>query len=228
MGCLGRVGCLTLGVLVGATLLTVLLATRPVGPRYEDGVYRYEAGGRQREVPISREAARSFDAKAAGNLPQSALLEAVTLGVPISEEELNSRVAEELAGRPLTAGGAEVERVFIRLSSTGPKAYVYSTVQGVAVTLSSDLVFRFDRGRAEVKLRDPHAGKLPIGFALPTALSLLDDLAGVEERIALVIPPQVRAIRYEEGRMRIVVNPTASSWGARSATQPICRPTCGW
>jgi hypothetical protein len=45
---------------------------------------------------------------------------------------------------------------------------------------------------------------------MPAALSLLDDLAGVEETIALVIPPQVRAIRYEEGQLRILINLLAS------------------
>jgi hypothetical protein len=42
---------------------------------------------------------------------------------------------------------------------------------------------------------------------MPAVLSLLNDLTGVEETIALIIPPQVRAIHHEEGRLRVQVNP---------------------
>ncbi|MGD9893540.1 MAG: hypothetical protein AB7U18_19835, partial [Dehalococcoidia bacterium] len=91
----------------------------------------------------------------------------------------------------------------------GARAYVYSTVRGVPVVLSSDLVFDVGRGAVQVELKDPPAGRLPVGFALPAALSLLDDLAGVEATIALIIPPQVQAIRYEEGQLRVQVNPLA-------------------
>jgi len=211
VGCFSRLGCLTFGVLLGAVALAACLATCGAGPRYEEGVYSYEVGGREREVRISPEAAREFDAKASGDLPLSALLEAATAGVPISEEELNSRVAEELAERPLAGHGARVERVFIRLSATGARAYVYTTVRSVEVVLNSDLVFRVEDGRVRVELRDPQAGRLPVGLVVSPALSLLDDLGGVEAAIAGVIPPQVRGFRHEEGRLRVLVNPPAGA-----------------
>lgn len=209
MGCIGRLGCLTLGILLGAVALALLLATRPVGPRYEDGVYRYDLGDNERTVPITEAAAESFAAKVNGDLAPGALVEAATVGVPVTEEELNSRVAQELVERPVTGHGARVDRLFIRLTPDGPQAYVYTTVRGVSLVLSSDLTFRIDRGSVEVELSDPHAGRLPVGFALPAALSRLNDLAGVEETVALVIPPQVRGFRYDEGQMRVLVNPLA-------------------
>lgn len=210
MGCFTRIGCLTVGALLGALALACLLATRPVGPRYDDGVFVYDVAGRERRVPISDAAARSFDAKVNGQIPQSALVEAVTAGVPISEEEMNSRVAEELVRRPVSSNGATVERVFIRFTSAGPKAFIYTSVRGVDVVLSSDLIFRVERGKVEVELRDPHAGKLPVGFLLlPAVLRAANDLTGLEDTIAIVIPPQVRGFRYEEGRLRVQINPLA-------------------
>lgn len=209
MGCLSRLGCLTLGVLLGVAALVILLATRPAGPRFADGVYTYKLDGAERAVPITDAAAARFTSKVNGNLPPDSLLKAATIGVPVTEEELNSRVAQELAERPVGGYGARVERVFIRLTADGARAYVYTEVRGVPIVLSSDLVFVIDRGAVEVDFENVHVGRLPVGFALPTVLSLLNDLAGVERTIALIIPPQVRAIRYEESLLRVVVNPLA-------------------
>jgi hypothetical protein len=209
LGCFSRLGCLTVGIVLGAIALALLLATRSTGPRYEAGVYRYDVAGSERRVPITEEAAQSFAAKLSGDLSPPELIEAATAGVPITEAELNSRLAEEMAARPMSGYGATVDRVFIRLANDGARAYVYSTVGGVPIVLSSDLVFNVGRGAIEVQLKDPHAGRLPVGPALPAAQSLLNDLAGVEETIALIIPPQVHAIRYEEGRLRVQVNPLA-------------------
>src|SRR5215218_6017635 len=113
-------------MLVGGLALAACLATRHAGPSYEDGVYTYNAGGRHKAVRLSSEAARRFDAKVAGDIPESRLPEAVLRGVPITEEELNSRVAEDL-----------------------------------------------------------------------------------ERTIAVVMPPQVRAFSYEEGQLRVLINPLA-------------------
>jgi hypothetical protein len=216
MGCVGRIGCLTLGVFAGALALAVILATMHTGPRYEDGDYVYEVGGRRTEVRLSPEAARRFDAKVNGNLPPDALPEALLRGVPITEEELNSRVAEQLAQYPVEGHGARVERVFIRLTSGGARAYAYTTVQGIGVVLSSDLVFNVERGRMEVELRDPQAGRLPVGFLLPAVLGALNDLTGLEQTIAVVMPPQVRGISHEEGRLRVLLNPLGAWMEARS------------
>ena len=219
MGCFSRLGCLTLGIVLGTLALALFLATRPAGPRYEDGIYVYDVAGLERRVPITDEAAQSFAAKVNGDLPPTGLIEAATAGVPITEAELNSRVAQKLAERPVSGYGATVDRVFIRLANDGARAYVYSTVRGAPVVLSSDLVFKVGKGAVEVELQNPHAGRLPVGFALPAVLSLLNDLAGVEETIALIIPPQVHAIRYEEGQLRVQVNPLAS-YVTRSARTP--------
>ncbi len=59
MGCFTRLGCLTIGILLGVVALTLLLATRPVGPRFEDGVYVYDVGGTERTVAITDEARRA-------------------------------------------------------------------------------------------------------------------------------------------------------------------------
>ena len=209
MGCFGRIGCLVLGMLVGGLALAACLATRHAGPSYEDGVYTYNAGGRHKAVRLSSEAARRFDAKVAGDIPESRLPEAVLRGVPITEEELNSRVAEELARQPIEGGDARVERVFIRLRPSGARAYVYTDVRGVGVVLSSDLVFRLEGGKLEVELRDPEAGRLPLGFVLSPALAAIESRTGLERTIAVVMPPQVRAFSYEEGQLRVLINPLA-------------------
>jgi hypothetical protein len=209
MACFSRLGCLTLGVVLGVLALAIFLATRPSGPRFDNGVYVYDLAGSERRVPITDVAAQSFAAKVNGDLSPSGLVEAATAGVPITEADLNSRVAQELAERPVSGYGATVDRVFIRLADDGARAYVYSNVRGAPLVLSSDLVFNVRHGAVEVELQNPHAGRLPVGFALPAVLTLLNDLAGVEETIALIIPPQVQAIRHEEGRLRVQVNPLA-------------------
>lgn len=206
MGCLSRVGCLVLGLLLGALALGCVLATRPVGPRYSNGVYTYDAAGRERTVTISAEAARRFDAKVSGELSQAERLEAVLRGVPITEEELNSRLAEELATRGLAERGARVDRLFIRLSSGGARGYVYTTVAGLRYVLHSDLDFRVENNRLTVAMSDVQAGRLPIDIVAPAILQAMSDRTGIEQTIALVIPEQVRDVRVEEGRLRIVLN----------------------
>jgi hypothetical protein len=209
VGCFSRLGCLTIGIVLGVVALAIFLATRPAGPSFDDGVYVYDVAGRERRVPITDEAAKSFTGKVNGDLSPTGLVEAATAGVPITEAELNSRVAQELAEHPVSGYGATVDRVFIRLANDGARAYVYSTVHGMPIVLSSDLVFNIGQGAVEVGLQNPHAGRLPVGFALPAVLSMLNGLTGVEETIALIIPPQVHAIRYEEGQLRVQVNPLA-------------------
>lgn len=206
MGCLSRIGCLGLGVLLGALTLGCVLATRPVGPRYANGAYTYDVAGRERVVPISAAAARRFDAKLAGQLSQAEQFEAVLRGVPISEEELNSRLAEELAARPLNERGARVDRLFIRLAAGGPRGYVYTAVAGLHPVLHSDLVFRVENGRLTVAMRDIQAGRLPIDLVAPALLQAMSDRTGIEQTIALVIPEQVREVRVEEGTLRVLLN----------------------
>lgn len=211
MGCLSRIGCLTLGVLIGAALLSLLLITRATGPRYADGVYHYSVDGEPRETAITPEAARRFDAKLDGNLPLPDLIQAATQGVTITEEELNSRLAEELTTRDLSERGARVDRVFVRLTPGGARGYIYTTALGQNVTLTTDLEFRVTSGRVDVSMRDVHAGKLPVDFAVPTLLEAMSDRTGVEQSIALIIPPQVRSIRVEEGRLRVMLNAPSTS-----------------
>src|SRR5438067_1170250 len=125
-GCLFRLvlfGFLTLVMLVGGS---VILATRPVGPAYHDGAFVYEVDGVPHQIRLSTEAARRFDDLLAGRLTLGDLRDAATGGVIVTEEELNSRVAEELAARGVTRPDTRVERVFIRLTPGTARAYVYT------------------------------------------------------------------------------------------------------
>lgn len=206
-GCLGRLGCLVFLLAAAAVALIFFLAARPVGPRYLDGAFTYQVGGSSRVVRLSDEAARRFDAKVNGNIPQSELLEAVTRGVPVTEAELNSRLAEELARQPLRGTGARVERVFIRIGAAGTRAYVYTSVRGIPFVLEGDLAIRAGNGAVEARLTEIHVGRLPLDPLLPAILRALSDYGGVADRISLVIPRDVRSIHTEEGQLRVIINP---------------------
>lgn len=205
MGCIARLGCLTLLFLLGIAALTVFLVTRPVGPRYADGAYRYEASGKPVEVRLSTEAARAFDRKLSGDLPRAEVLTALTRGVTVSEAELNSRVAEEVAALPLDRFGARVERVFIRLYLGRARAFIYTRTLGTDVTLQSDVAFTVERGRVTVDLSDLYAGRLRVEPLVSPLLSAIGEADSIERSIAVVIPPQVRDIRIEEGQLRAVL-----------------------
>jgi len=207
LGCFGRIGCLALLIVAGVLALVAFLVTRPVGPRYQDGAFLYDVNGQPRQVALTPEAARRFDNEVNGEIPQAELIEAITRGVPITEEELNSRVAEELTQRPLSEHGASVEHVFIRLAASGAKAYIYTSVAGRQVVLSSDLDIKAGNGKVQVNMNDVHAGRLPLDPVIPSLLQLMSDRAGIEQTISLVIPPDVRGIRVEEGKLRVLINP---------------------
>lgn len=205
MGCIARLGCLTVVFLLGGAALTVLLVTRPVGPSFADGTYRYESGGKPVEVTLSTEAARSFDRKLSGDLPRAEVLAALTRGVTVSEAELNSRIAEEVAAMALDRFGARVERVYIRLYLGRARAFIYTRTLGTNVTLQSDLTFTVERGRVTVDLPDLYAGRLRVEPVVSPVLSAVGEADSIARSIALVIPSQVRDIRVEEGQLRAVL-----------------------
>lgn len=207
MGCLARLGCLTL--LAGVLLLAVAgwLSTRPVGPTFADGVYRYPVPGGLRSVALSTTAARRFDAKLAGQIRPADLLDSVTRGVLVTEEELNSRIAEDVTAANLTFGPARVERVFVRLAADGARAYIYTNGPLSDVTLQSRVAFRVVRGQVTMELRDIQPGRLPVGSAVAWALAIGGGDAQLEQRLTLAIPPHVRAIRVEEGQLRATLLP---------------------
>src|SRR6266542_2661005 len=109
MGCLFRLVVLGLLSVAAAIVAGGVLATRPVGPAYEAGAFVYEADGARHEVRLTTEAARRFDDKLAGRLTVADLRDALTGGVVVTEQELNSRVAEELEARNLAGAGGRVE-----------------------------------------------------------------------------------------------------------------------
>jgi hypothetical protein len=208
MGC----GCLVRLALAGLLLVLMMLisgcflVTRPVGPAFENGAFVYDLNGTRHEVRLSTAAARRYDDKLSGKLSLGDIRDAATGGIAITEEELNSRAAEELAARGLANGQQNVDRVFIRLTSSGAKAYVYTSASPLAVTLAADLQFVVHGGRVTVEFSDVHAGKLPIGPVVDAVLDRGDNRRQVEEALTLVIPPQVKAIHVEEGRLRAVLS----------------------
>lgn len=209
-GCLFRMIGLLVLIFFGMVVGACVLATRPVGPSFENGVFSYNLNGERREVRLSSEAARRFDGKLAGQLSNVEAAQAALVGVTVSEEELNSRVAEELAARGLvtTAGGqnASIERVFIRLAEGGARAYVYTNAGPTAVTVSTDLSFQVESGRITANIDNTRAGRLPVDWAVTRALDLFGERERVEEAMTVVIPPQVRELRVEEGRLRAFLN----------------------
>ncbi len=198
MRCLGRL--VALGFVVGLLLLAggCLLATRHVGPAFENGAYVYESDGQRREVRLSTEAARRFDAKMAGQLSAADLVGAATGGVPITEEELNSRLAEELAARGVTG----VRHPFVRLTADGARAYATGDAGPLAVTVSSALNFSVQGGRVRVGFRDVHAGHLPVGAVVDRLIDRAGARDEIEQALTFVIPSHVTSIRVEEGRLR--------------------------
>jgi hypothetical protein len=204
-GCLVRLFLLGFFAVVAALVLGCFLVTRSVGPGFENGAFVYEVNGARKEVRLSTEAARRFDNKLTGKLSLQEQLEAVTGGVIVTEEELNSRALEELAARGLL-NQEGIERAFIRLTPDGARAYVYTNADPLAVTLSGRLNFVVGNGRVTVSYDDVRAGRLPIGPVVDGVLRLADNRDDIENAITLVIPPQVQSIRVEEGRLRAVLN----------------------
>jgi hypothetical protein len=205
MGCIARIMLLALLLLVLLLVGGCFLATRAVGPAFRNGAFVYEVNGQRREVRLSTEAARRYDAKVNGRLSGTDVRDALTGGVVVTEEELNSRIAEELAGRGIMAGDARVERVFVRLTDDGARAYVYTTTGPLDVTFTSDLAFEVCGGRVTVRFGNVHAGRLPVQPLVTGALHLLDERDRLEDAISFVIPREVRSIRVEEGRLRAVL-----------------------
>src|SRR5215207_582768 len=215
MGCGCLIRLIGLGILIffGVVVGACILVTRPVGPSFADGVFSYDLSGQRREVRLTDEAARNFDQKLAGQLSNREATQAALVGVTVSEAELNSRVAEELAARGLVtdADGQEatIERVFIRLADGGARAYVYTNAGPASVTVSTDLTFQVERGQIRANISDTRAGRLPVDWAVTRALDLFGERERVEEAMTVVIPPQVREIRVEEGRLRAFLNLTS-------------------
>lgn len=209
-GCLVRLIGLAVLLFFGMVVGACVLASRPVGPDFENGVFSYNLNGERREVRLSTEAARRFDNKLTGQLSNVEVAQAALTGVTVSEEELNSRVAEELAARGLvtTAGGqqASIERLFIRLTEEGARAYIYTDTGPTSVTVSTDLDFQVEGGRITAKISNTRAGHLPVGWVIPYVLDYFGERERVEEAMTVVIPPQVREVRIEEGRLRAFLN----------------------
>ncbi len=198
MRCLGRLVLLAMVLLVLVTAGGCLLATRHVGPHFENGAYVYERDGQRREVRLSSEAARRFDTKMAGQLTAADLVGAATGGVPITEEELNSRLAEELAARGVTG----VRHPFVRLTGDGARAYASTDAGPLSVTFSSALDFTVRDGRVRVGYSEVHAGRLPLGPVVDRLIDRAGAREEIEQALTFVIPAHVTSIRVEEGRLR--------------------------
>lgn len=206
MGCLFRLGCLTL-LLIGLFLaLGVVLATRPVGPSYSAGVYRYEVAGQMRQVRISEEAARRFDAKLRGDLSPVEVAQGFIRGVPVTEEELNSRLAEQVAAEQPRLGPWPVERLFIRLAEDGARAYVY-TGGRVRLVVQAEVQFSVREGQLLARVHNPHAGLLPVDPLAWALFVLGGERRELEHTVSVVVPRSVAAVRVEEGRLRVELTP---------------------
>jgi hypothetical protein len=211
-----RTGCTVLGfallLLVIASGLLLYLATRPAGPHYAAGVYTVaDADGSVRTDRISTAAAQSFNAKLSPSLDPLSLLRLQRNGVDFSEEEVNSELDQQLRLRPINAAGLDVRRLFLELHASHSTAYVYGTLAGVAVTLSAGVNFTVSNGMAQVHLKDPRAGSLPIGIALPYLLEWTGNTDRIQNLLALALPQQVSSIEPREGVLHVGVNLAAGT-----------------
>src|SRR6266567_54754 len=149
-----RWGCATLGLLLvlvlGVLLALFVLATRHVGPQYDASARTYtvdDGGGKHHVDQISTELANSFDMKS-GIAPtglRSSLAEiarAQLQGISLSEEEVNSKLAQVLAANP-SHTNPSIERVFVVLRQGDPQAFAYTSLLGQRVVLSSHLTYVF-------------------------------------------------------------------------------------
>ncbi|MHB8575361.1 MAG: hypothetical protein ACYDCQ_08520 [Dehalococcoidia bacterium] len=214
-----RCGCSIFG-LVSLVILGVLgalffLATRDVGPRYDAVKQTYtvdDGGGKSHVDTISSDLAASFTKKVglqpnSGNLRQlvPALARAQLQGISLTEEEANSKLAELLAAKPPHAQ-PKIDRTFVELHANQPKAYAYTSLLGVRVTLSSHLTYTLGNQQVVVKLTDPHAGKLPFSFVLPFLLDWTGQRDALQAVLEHSLPPQVTAIEVRERELHITIN----------------------
>jgi len=214
-----RCGCFALlvfaAVLLGAAALVLWLLTRDVGPSFSNGAYTVEAPGGVRVDRITPQAAASFEAKVpapngtldVGRIGPADLLRLKLGGITFSEEEVNSELARRLAAQPVHGDGIDVDRIFLELHAQNSRAYLYARVYGVKMTFSARIAFSVQNRQARATLSDIHAGRMPIGFVLPSLLDWTGNTAALENRLALALPSQVTAVQTKEGELHVDIDP---------------------
>ncbi|GEM_PF-1385840 len=215
-----RCGCYAVlvlaAVLLCAAAVVFWLITRDIGPAYRDGAYTVQtASGASRVDHITPEAAARFEAKVpapTGTLDVSRigptdLVRLKLSGISFSEEEVNSELARRLAAKPVNRDGIAVDRLFLELHAQDSRAYLYTRVYGVKMTFSARVVFSVQNQQARATLSDIHAGKMPIGFILPSLLDWTGNTAALENRLALALPSQVTAVQTKEGELHVDIDP---------------------
>ena len=210
-----RCGCLVVWALVLAAVagcaLLIWLITRPIGPPYNGATYVVTLpGGGRRTDTISTTAARSFDAKVAPRLSPGNVSGLLLNGVELSEQELNSKLASELAANPLRSNGWKVDRVFIELHPAATRGYLYLSGSGIHVILSAELTFALTQGTGQVRLGEVRAGELTLGPLVRWALDLTGTTQTVQQLLQVALPAGVTAIDPHEGSLHVAVGPLAA------------------
>ncbi len=209
----------------GAGALILVLATRSIGPQYRDGMYTVDLGGGAHRVDtISLAAASRFDSKRDVRPDPQEITRLQIQGIDFTEEEVNSKIEQQLLIHPPDSGGVQIDRVFLELHPQGTTAYLYTTVLGIPVTFSAGVIFKVVNESARAVLSTPHAGKVPVPLVLPRLLEWTGNTDRVEQILAVSLPPQVTGIQPREGSLHVAVNVfrLAANTGQRAANGALC------
>ena len=191
----------------GAGALILVLATRSIGPQYRDGMYTVALGGGARRVDtISVAAASRFDSKRNVRPDPQEITRLQLQGIDFTEEEVNSKIEQQLLIHPPDSSGVQIDRVFLELHPQGTTAYLYTTVLGIPVTFSAGVSFKVVNESARAVLSNPQAGKVPVSLVLPRLLEWTGNTDRVEQILAVSLPPQVTGIQPREGSLHVAVN----------------------
>lgn len=195
-GCLsGCFGLLLLAVLAGALAGLWLYGRVTGGPSFDGDAFSVDG----RRIPVSDAAAARFDEKVAafvqglaGGRPQ--LLE-------LTEEEVNSRLAAELARLRAQDPDLPVEWALVELQDGRAVAHARVRAMGVSTTASAPLHLSVAGGRPEVEVGALRVANLPpVPGVSDLAANALEE-AGIDRILEEQLPPALDELRVEEGRV---------------------------
>lgn len=201
-GCLG--GCSTLlllAVLAGAGLGWWAYARITGGPSFDGSAFSVHG----RRVPVSEAAAARFDEKVAAFAAGLAAGQAQTL--ELTEEEVNSRLAAELARLQAQDPALPVEWVLVEFQDGVATAHARVRVLGLETTVTAPLRVTAAGGRPDVEVGALRVANLPpVPGVSDLAAGALEE-AGVDRMLEEQLPPAVDELRVEEGRLVAVASP---------------------
>lgn len=154
--------------------------------------------------PISAEAAASFDQKLALLLASPAGTQ-----IPITETELNSRLAKTMSAA--SAGPAGVQRLQIVLKDQGSvDAIALVALMDKPIWVTTRLGVSGDNGKLDIKIEALKLGALPIPTAMAgRILTPVKDLLGASSLQAAGLPDGIQSVKIQQGQLVAVAGRVA-------------------